>query len=153
MYTIKGKYTSALITNDEIEEQCINQINSMINHVAFDNPVVIQVDAHAGKGSVVGFTMPLGTKVIPQTIGVDIGCAVLSANIGDKTAHPISTPIVLGQNRRRPPNAAEVKPTELFACIGHRLASVALGNHDHAAAVGLETIHIGIHAPGGRRTE
>ena len=84
MYTIKGKYTSALITNDEIEEQCINQINSMINHVAFDNPVVIQVDAHAGKGSVVGFTMPLGTKVIPQTIGVDIGCAVLSANIGDK---------------------------------------------------------------------
>lgn len=82
MYTIKGKYTSALITNDEIEEQCINQVNAMINHVAFDKKVVIQVDGHAGKGSVVGFTMPLGKYLVPNNIGVDVGCGVLCANVG-----------------------------------------------------------------------
>jgi len=84
MYTIKGKFTRALITNDEIEEQCINQVNNMINHIAFDNNVVLQVDAHAGKGSVVGFTMPLGKYLIPNTIGVDISCGILCANIGKK---------------------------------------------------------------------
>ena len=82
MYTIKGKHTSALITNDEIEEQCITQINNMINHVAFNNPVVTQVDAHAGRGSVVGFTMPMGNMLIPNTIGSDISCGILCANIG-----------------------------------------------------------------------
>jgi RNA-splicing ligase RtcB len=84
MYTLKGRYTSALITNDEIEEQCINQINNMINHIAFDNEVVLQVDAHAGKGSVVGFTMPLGRYLVPNTVGLDVSCGILCANIGKK---------------------------------------------------------------------
>ncbi|MFA5068053.1 MAG: RtcB family protein [Candidatus Izemoplasmatales bacterium] len=82
MYVLKGKYTSALITSDEIEESCINQIYKMINNCAFTGAVVIQADAHAGKGSVVGFTMPLGNMLIPNVIGVDIGCGMLSANIG-----------------------------------------------------------------------
>ena len=84
MYTIKGRYTSALITNDEIEEQCITQVSNMINNVAFDKSVVIQVDGHAGKGSTVGFTMPLGSFLIPNTIGVDIGCGCISVCCGDK---------------------------------------------------------------------
>lgn len=84
MYTLKGRYTNALITNDEIEEQCITQVSNMINNVAFDNPVVIQVDGHAGKGSTVGFTMPLGKYLVPNTIGVDVGCGCVSVCCGDK---------------------------------------------------------------------
>lgn len=42
------------------------------------DPETIQImpDVHAGAGSVIGFTAPLGDKVIPNVIGVDIGCGV-----------------------------------------------------------------------------
>jgi tRNA-splicing ligase RtcB len=84
MYEITGKYTKALITLDSLEEECISQVVSFINHPAFINPVAIMPDAHAGKGSCVGFTMPIGDKIIPAIVGVDIGCAMLSVNIGPK---------------------------------------------------------------------
>lgn len=82
MYTIKGKYTSALLTIDNLEEECVNQIHKMTNHVAFDNSIAIMCDAHAGKSSCIGFTMKMGGKIIPQVVSVDIGCGMLSANIG-----------------------------------------------------------------------
>lgn len=39
-------------------------------------------DVHAGKGCVIGFTADLGDKVIPNIVGVDIGCGMLTAEIG-----------------------------------------------------------------------
>jgi len=82
MLEVKGKYTIAKIMIDNVEESCLNQIYSMVNHVAFIEPVSIMPDTHAGSGSVIGFTMPLGEKVIPNVVGVDIGCGMLSVNIG-----------------------------------------------------------------------
>ena len=84
MIEIKGRYTTAFLTINEFEEQMIAQVYNMVNNVAFDNQIVIMPDGHAGKGAVVGFSMPLGEKITPFTIGVDIGCSVLSVNIGDK---------------------------------------------------------------------
>jgi len=81
MLEIQGKYTKALIHTDKVEPQCISQIHTMINHPAFTEPVSIMPDCHAGKGSVIGFTMPLTEMVIPQTIGVDIGCGMLAVKI------------------------------------------------------------------------
>jgi len=81
MFTLNGKYTSAKIMIDSVEEECIAQITKFINHPAFTNQVVIMPDCHAGKGSVVGFTMPLTDKIIPNTIGVDIGCGMLATRI------------------------------------------------------------------------
>lgn len=74
--TIQGKYTNAVVTTTTAESSCLEQIRTMINSPAFDKPVVIMPDTHAGKGSVVGFTMPLGDKVVPNCIGVDIGCGI-----------------------------------------------------------------------------
>lgn len=82
MITITGKYTNANIMIDNVEPECVSQVVSMINHPAFTNPVAIMPDCHAGKGSVVGFTMPCGDKIVPNCIGVDIGCGMLSFNIG-----------------------------------------------------------------------
>lgn len=79
MFTLKGKYTDAVVQTDRLDSNCISQIQGMINHVAFDQPVVIMPDAHAGKGAVVGFTMPLGSKIVPNIIGVDIGCGMTYA--------------------------------------------------------------------------
>jgi RNA-splicing ligase RtcB len=38
-------------------------------------------DTHAGKGSCVGFTMNLGDIVIPNIIGVDIGCGIRAVKL------------------------------------------------------------------------
>lgn len=78
MYTIEGKYTNALITEDNLESTCLAQITVCVNHPAFTQPIAIMPDAHAGKSCVVGFTMSLGDKIVPEVVGVDIGCGVLA---------------------------------------------------------------------------
>ena len=83
MLEIKGKYTTAKIMIDDVEESCLTQIYSMVNHPAFTEQVVIQPDTHQGKGSVIGFTMPLTKKIIPSVVGSDVGCGMLSFNVGD----------------------------------------------------------------------
>jgi len=82
MIEYTGKYTTAKVMIDQIDEETARQINTFINHPVFTNPVAIMPDCHAGKGSVIGFTMEMTDKIIPNTIGVDIGCGMLAVNIG-----------------------------------------------------------------------
>ena len=83
MFETSGKYTNAKIMIDQVDENCMSQIVQMINHPAFTNPVAIMPDTHSGAGSVIGFTMPVGDKLIPNVVGVDIHCGMLSLNIGN----------------------------------------------------------------------
>lgn len=83
MFEIKGEYTDVKVMIDQIEPECLIQIIAMANNIAFSNPIAIMPDTHSGKGSVIGFTMKLGDKIIPNIVGVDIGCGMLSVNIGD----------------------------------------------------------------------
>lgn len=82
MLEIQGKYTTAKIMIDNIDEKSHDQITNMVNHEAFENSIKIMPDVHYGKGSVIGFTMPLGSKIVPNVVGVDISCGMLSSNIG-----------------------------------------------------------------------
>ncbi|MNL67200.1 hypothetical protein D3C87_1917650 [compost metagenome] len=54
---------------------------------------------------------------------------------------------LLCQHRRRATNAAKIESAVFMTGIRHLLAAVAFRQHDHAPAVGLQLIHIGIHAP------
>ena len=77
MIKFTGKYTTAKVMIDNIDEATTGQIIQMINHPAFTNPVAVMPDTHYGKGSVVGFTMPMTDKVVPNVVGVDINCGML----------------------------------------------------------------------------
>ena len=71
------------IFTDSIEPEALNQIYTLIKQPAFaDCKVRIMPDVHAGKGCVIGFTADLGDKVIPNIVGVDIGCGMLCCEIG-----------------------------------------------------------------------
>lgn len=71
-----------IFTND-IEQEAVNQINELLEQEAFKNcKVRIMPDVHAGKGCVIGFTADLGDKVIPNIVGVDIGCGMLCVELG-----------------------------------------------------------------------
>ena len=72
------------IFTKNIEEQAINQINELLKQETFkDSKVRIMPDVHAGKGCVIGFTGNLGEKVIPNIVGVDIGCGMLCVELGN----------------------------------------------------------------------
>lgn len=72
------------IFTDNIEPEALNQIYTLIKQPAFaDCKVRIMPDVHAGKGCVIGFTADLGDKVIPNIVGVDIGCGMLCCEIGN----------------------------------------------------------------------
>ena len=91
--TLEGEYTTAeLLVDDEslIEENCRKQIRQLINHPAFTEPVRIMPDAHWGAGAPVGFTMSLPDKVVPNIVGVDVGCGMSATNLGDEL--PLSHP-------------------------------------------------------------
>ena len=66
-----------------IEEEAISQINLLLEQEPFKNcKVRIMPDVHAGKGCVIGFTADLGNKLIPNIVGVDIGCGMLCVELG-----------------------------------------------------------------------
>jgi RNA-splicing ligase RtcB len=71
-----------MLPESELEEGVVEQIQTMIDHEAFKNDVAIMPDTHVGSGAVIGFTMPLGDRVVPNTIGVDIGCGMYAASFG-----------------------------------------------------------------------
>ena len=72
------------IFTNNIEQEAINQINLLLEQEPFKNcKVRIMPDVHAGKGCVIGFTADLGDKVIPNIVGVDIGCGMLCVELGN----------------------------------------------------------------------
>lgn len=71
------------IFTNNIEQEAVDQIELLLAQDAFkDCKVRIMPDVHAGKGCVIGFTADLGEKVIPNIVGVDIGCGMLCVSLG-----------------------------------------------------------------------
>ena len=81
MRTIEG-YDVKIFT-DNIEANALEQIKELLSIDVFsDKKIRIMPDVHAGAGCVIGFTGDLGDKVIPNIVGVDIGCGMRILNLG-----------------------------------------------------------------------
>lgn len=79
----KGKYASCEVMIDEIDQTAVQQIYGFLNCEVFEGAQIrIMPDVHAGIGSVIGFTATLGSKIIPNVVGVDIGCGIASYCLG-----------------------------------------------------------------------
>lgn len=66
-----------------VDDKAKGQIDTLMAQKAFcDCKVRIMPDVHAGAGCVIGFTADLGDKVIPNIVGVDIGCGMLTVPLG-----------------------------------------------------------------------
>lgn len=82
MLEFKGRCGNAKVMIDNIDQATISQIYEFLNHEAFTNPIAIMPDCHKGNGAVIGFTMEMTDKVIPNVVGVDISCGMFSFNVG-----------------------------------------------------------------------
>ena len=80
MIEIKGKYNTAKVfvdDYDKLEEACYKQILNLLNQKFCENSQIrIMEDCHAGSGCVIGFTQTIVDKVVPNLVGVDIGCGM-----------------------------------------------------------------------------
>lgn len=81
MKTIEG-YDVKIFT-DNVDDNAIAQIKELLSIDVFsDKKIRIMPDVHAGSGCVIGFTGDLGDKVIPNIVGVDIGCGMRVLKLG-----------------------------------------------------------------------
>lgn len=85
MFDLNGKYATARIFTDNIENEAISQIYELCNQeFVKDCKVRIMPDVHAGKGCTIGTTMEIKDKVVPNLVGVDISCGMLCIRLKEK---------------------------------------------------------------------
>lgn len=85
MLEIKGKYSTAKIFTDVVDQESIAQILLLCNQeITSDSKIRMMPDIHAGAGCTVGTTMTITDKVIPNLVGVDIGCGMEWVRIKEK---------------------------------------------------------------------
>ncbi|OZV11920.1 RNA-splicing ligase RtcB [Tissierella sp. P1] len=81
---LQGKYNIAKVFTNNLEEGAKDQITELLDQDFIqDSKVRIMPDVHQGIGCVIGFTADMGDKVIPNIVGVDIGCGTLTVELKD----------------------------------------------------------------------
>ncbi len=67
---------------ENLDEAAANQIEALAALPPFEHSRIrVMPDAHAGKGCVIGFTANVADAVIPNVVGVDVGCGVYAARL------------------------------------------------------------------------
>ena len=83
MVVINGKNTCAYVYADIVDEATIKQIKLLVDQYFMKNVrVSIMADCHAGCGCVIGTTFQINDKIVPNLVGVDIGCGMLTVMLG-----------------------------------------------------------------------
>lgn len=85
MKEIKGFYNVAKVFMDNVEETAASQIYELMDQeFVKSSRVRIMPDCHAGAGCTIGTTMTITDKVVPNLVGVDLGCEVFVCEIDKK---------------------------------------------------------------------
>lgn len=80
---IKGKVNTAVCYAKVVEEEAIEQIRRMCDFPMTEGSKIrIMPDVHSGKGCTIGTTMTIADKVVPNVVGVDIGCGMFTVDLG-----------------------------------------------------------------------
>lgn len=116
MIEIKGKYNTAKVFIDTVEDSAKEQIQTLCDQSFTENcKIRIMPDVHSGAGCVIGFTADLGDKVIPNIVGVDIGCGMLTVDLGFQGFDYETLDRVI---REKVPSGKEVQPGRLMRLPG-----------------------------------
>lgn len=60
----------------QLEESCLKQAMNLANHPSVFHHVALMSDTHMGYGMPIGGVMACNDSIIPNAVGVDIGCGV-----------------------------------------------------------------------------
>lgn len=85
MIEVKGTYNTAKLFTDTADAATISQVKNLMDQPsAAGAKVRIMPDCHAGAGCVIGTTITITDKVIPNLVGVDIGCGMLATKLKEQ---------------------------------------------------------------------
>ena len=77
MIEVNGRFNSAKIYTDVVDEASISQVIALCNQeFSAGSRIRLMPDIHAGAGCTIGTTMTITDKVVPNLVGVDIGCGM-----------------------------------------------------------------------------
>lgn len=86
MKIVEGKFNSAKVFTDVVEEGALAQIKTLCDQeFTKQSKIRVMPDVHAGAGCTIGTTMTIVDKVVPNLVGVDIGCGMETVEI--KNSH------------------------------------------------------------------
>ena len=107
---IQGKFATAIVYANVIEDAAVEQIRRMCDcEFTAGSKIRIMPDVHAGKGCTIGTTMTVQDKVVPNVVGVDIGCGMYTVRLNerevdfsrlDEAAHSIPSGMHVWEGRR-----------------------------------------------------
>lgn len=139
---IKGKVNTAICYARVVEEEAIEQIRRMCDYpMSEGSKIRIMPDVHSGKGCTIGTTMTITDKVVPNIVGVDIGCGMYTVNLGkcdinleevDRVAHIIPSGRNVWSTKREKFNLEELKcyrELKETKRIKNSLGTLGGGNH------------------------
>lgn len=85
MLELNGKHNTAKVFTDVVDQASITQIIELCNQEFTEGSRIrLMPDVHAGMGCTVGTTMTIRDKVVPNLVGVDIGCGMETVLIREK---------------------------------------------------------------------
>ena len=85
MLEVKGKYNSAKIFTDVVDKASVAQVIELCNQpFTAKSRIRMMPDIHAGAGCTVGTTMTITDKVVPNLVGVDIGCGMETVHLREQ---------------------------------------------------------------------
>ena len=85
MIEIKGKYNTAKIFTENVDEASREQILTLCNQPFTEGSRIrMMPDVHAGAGCTIGTTMTISDKIVPNLVGVDIGCGMETVALRDE---------------------------------------------------------------------
>lgn len=82
MFELRGKYASAKVFTDVVDETSISQVLNLLNQPYVQGSQVrMMPDIHAGAGCTIGTTMTIDDKICPNLVGVDASCGMETIRI------------------------------------------------------------------------
>ncbi len=112
MKEIIGKYNTAKVFTDELDETSAKQIETLCNQ-EFTSGAKIRLmpDVHAGAGCTIGTTMTITDKIVPNLVGVDIGCGMETVVIkaGTETSEKFNPAMLDSVIRRNIPCGYDIR--------------------------------------------
>ena len=153
MFELQGKYNTAKVFTDNLEEKAIAQIINLLNQeFVTGSKIRIMPDAHAGAGCTIGTTMTIIDKIVPNLVGVDIGCGMETVILKDKTVNLQKlddtihkyVPASFNVRRDRHPFADKIDLTQLrcqkYCDLNRAYLSIGtLGGGNHFIEMGQDT--------------
>ncbi|NLG87766.1 MAG: RtcB family protein [Clostridiaceae bacterium] len=163
MIEVKGKYNTAKVFTDNVESEAIAQIMELCDQEFVKDSVIrIMPDAHAGAGCTIGTTMTISDKIVPNLVGVDIGCGMETIKLKQKEIdfqkldRVIYDHIPSGFNiRKKQHKYTENVDLNKLACKNHvdleraRLSIGTLGGGNHFIEVNRDsngTLYLVVHS-------